>query len=1187
MSQLQKLPRFAFYVFVVVSLGFAFSSSTSAQNVMLNGGFHGTVTDTSGAVIPGVKVTVTNLNSGLLRTATTDAGGFYTITQVPPGQYSVSVSKEGFSTVAQPSVDLLMNQDLEANYTLQVGSVTQEVKVTGAPAMLQTASASLGTVVGSTEAVNLPLNGRNFTQLILLTPGAAPKESAQQSGFVSLGGTMISPSTNGQQGIQDSFTVDGILTSYQFDPISQINPPPDAIEEFNVQSHMDDAKYTISSGANVSVVTKSGTAHFHGAAWEFLRNSDLDANNYFNNFSSEPRPAFRQNQFGGTFGGPVILPRYDGRQKHTYFFGFYEGFRSTQGFPVLANMPTPGEESGDFADILTTTQATGSTGQPLVDNLGRPIMNGAIYNPYSGREVTAGGVDPVTGLRAISSGIVRDPFPNNQIPANMLNPQALAYLQAFYLPPNFGPGGNSFPNFAATENEVLTADQFSVGIDHTFANNDVLNGKFYYTEPTEAAPNTEPPLGTLYTITHDRMVSLAYTHSFSPTLIGSFHFGYNWVDTGGYTAPVSPALIAATGQGPIMDQKNGLLFAPEISLAPRLTGSDQFAYPFGPSRIHELTADIQKVRGSNTFSAGVLLMYIHEFDDGWGTSVGFDQFPSSGIYGANTNVSTTGDGLASMLLNLPSNYDAFFGLTAANFTSWWYGGYVQDKWQASKKLSVQIGLRWDYLSPPHYKNNEFTMWNTNCPVGGRYTTTAEINSITEACDLLPTAYTIPPTATNPTPLEWPVPNARQSLFDPRWDGWQPRFGFAYAARPRTIIRGAFAIFDDHNYYVNETQDSRAGWPFGGQYTPTSLNRGIITSSSPTWSSPPSWTTFLPPTSNTVTIGRATQPNGKIPYAIEYNFGVQQGITPNMTLSADYVGAQDRHLWGDLGYNQPLPQNMGPNAIPNGEPFPFIGGVIQANYNIFTANYNAFQLKLEQRFSQGLTFLASYTFSKCLDDYSGDYNTWPQNSYDLRADYGPCDYNFPQLFTFSYNYQLPFGSGKRFAAGAGRGLDALIGGWNMGGILSADSGSPFTVYLNFDNANAGETDRANRVAGCQLLPSGFQQNVDHWYNPACFTLPPAYTFGNAARDAYQGPNILNFDFSLFKSFKLTESKSLQFRVETFNLFNRANFSPPGGTTNGAYSGGAGTIGTDFGTPNFMKILSAAPARQIQFALKFLF
>ena len=1189
MSQLKKVCRFAIYAFVVSGLGLAFSSLASAQNVLINGAFHGTVTDTSGAVIPGAKVTATNVNNGLRRVVTTDSRGFYTITQLPPGQYSVSVSKQGFSTVVQSPVTLLINQDLGANYTLKVGHVTQQVTVTGAPPMLKTGSGSLGTVIGSTTAVNLPLNGRQFTQLILLTPGAVPKTSAQLTGFISLGGSQIAPSVNGEAGMSDSFAVDGVLTDNQFDPLSQINPPPDAIQEFNVQSHMPDAQFSISAGANVNVVTKSGGPQFHGDAWEFLRNSSLDANNFFNNFSNEPKPAFRQNQFGGTFGGPVMLPGYDGRKKHTYFFGYYEGFRSTEGFPQFEDVPTMGEENGDFSDILTTTQATSSTGQPEVDDLGRPIINGAIYNPYSGRDVTAGEVDPVTGLTATTTGIARDPFPGNIIPASMLNTQALTYLHAFYPAPNHGPGGNSFPNYEVSSNEITTSDQFGIGLDHTFANNDVINGKFYYTEPYEASPNALL-LGTETVVQHDRMVSLAYTHVFTPTLVGNFHFGYNWANPVDAATSVPASLIAATGQGPLMDQAvgaAGVLYDPEISLSPRLSSTNQFSSPFGPARMHQVNADFQKIHGSHTFSAGVLYMHLHNFASGGGTSEGFDQYPSSGITGAATNVSTTGDGLASMLLNLPSDYDAFFGITAANLTSNWWGAYLQDKWQVSRKLNLEIGLRWDYESPPHYANNEFTMWNSNCPMGGQFTTTAEINTIEEACDLMPVPYSIPPTATNPTPLEWPVPNVRSTLFDPRWDGWQPRFGFAYAVRPRTVIRGAFAIYDDHNYYENESQDSRAGWPFGGQYDPTDLNRGLITSASPLWSSPPSWETFLPPTSNTVTIGRVTDPTGKIPYAMEFNFGVQEGISPNTVLTVNYVGSQTRDEWGDLGYNQPLPSKMGPNAIPDGMPFPFLDAVIQANYNIFPSNYNALEVKVNKRFSQGLTFLAAYTYSRCMDINGGDYTTWPEDTYDLALDYGPCDMDFPQVFSFSTAYQLPFGQGRRFASGVGRGLNALIGGWNAGTILSADSGSPFDVETNFDVANDGETTRANTVPGCKLLPSGFQQDVQHWYNPACFTVPAPYTFGDSSRNSLSGPDYFDWDFSLYKNFKLTESKTLQFRVETFNLLNRPNFSPPGGSANGTYAAGGGNTATDVDTPTYMEILSAAPPREIQFALKFLF
>jgi Carboxypeptidase regulatory-like domain len=1186
MKQARKTHRMAPCTPALLACALLFSATVVAQNALINGAFHGTVTDVSGAVIPGAKVLVKNLSNGLVRTVSTDSHGFYTITQLPPGHYSVTVSKAGFATAVQANVELLVNQDIEASYTLKVGQVTQQVQVTAAPPMLKTASGSLGTVVNTQQAVDLPLNGRQFTQLILLTPGAAPKEGGQQSFYeIPIGGGGISPGVNGQQGTQNNFTLDGILNNHFFIQAWAVSPPPDAIQEFNVQSHMDDAQYSISSGANVNVVTKSGGPQFHGDAWEFLRNSSLDAANFFDNFANEAKPEYRQNQYGFTLGGPVVLPGYDGRDKHTYFFGYWEGFRSYEGFTEFANVPTTPEENGDFADLLTGTQATSSTGQPLYDDLGRPIMNGAIYNPYSGRDVATGAVDPVTGLTATGSGIVRDPFPGNIIPTNMLNTDALTYLHDFYPKANYGPGGNSFPNFATVSPETITSEQFSVGVDHTFANNDSLDGKYYYSYPTEVAPNALL-LGSNVNWNHAQMVSLAYTHIFSPTLISSFHFGYTNLNYQYSTQPAGQSVINSTGQAPIMDIQNGDFIAPEISLAPRLTSTDQFAIPQGPMRMHELTYDVQKVHGAHTMSAGLLYMHIHGYDNGWGTCEGFSQYPSSGITGAATNVTTTGDGLASMLLNLPSSLGSFFGLTGANLTTNWVGGYVQDKWQASKKLTLQMGLRWDFESPPHYLNNEFSMWNGNCPFG-KYTTTQQIEHIEEACLLMPVSYFIPPTASNPTPLEWPTPNARSTLFDPRYDGWQPRFGFAYALRPRTVIRGAFAIFDDHNYYDEEAQDSRSSWPFGGETSFTSLNQGLIPTPTYTWSSPVSWESFLPPTSNTVTIGRATDPTEKIPYSMEYNFGVEHQFSSSLALDVNYVGSESRDLWGDVDYNAPFESNFGPNAIPNALPFPFIGGTIQGNFNIFPSNYSSLQVKVDKRFSQGLTFLASYTYSRCLDEFSGDYDTHPEYTYDLGLDYGPCDFNFPQLLTFSYTYQLPFGNGRHFASGVGRGTNALIGGWNIGGILSAQSGSSFSVFTNFDDANNGETDRANMVPGCKLLPAGFQQDVQHWYNTACFAVPPPYTLGDSSRNAFQGPDYLDFDFSLYKNFRLTESKTFQFRTDMFNLFNRPNFAPPGSGATGAFNALGGGTGTDVATPTFMEILGAAPAREIQFALKFLF
>jgi hypothetical protein len=321
--------------------------------------------------------------------------------------------------------------------------------------------------------------------------------------------------------------------------------------------------------------------------------------------------------------------------------------------------------------------------------------------------------------------------------------------------------------------------------------------------------------------------------------------------------------------------------------------------------------------------------------------------------------------------------------------------------------------------------------------------------------------------------------------------------------------------------------------------------------------------------------------------MEFNFGIERQLTPNTNLSVQYVGSQSRHQWGVYGYNQPLPNKMGPNAFPDGQPFPFLPGVFEMDDDIFNSNYNSLQAKLEKRFSQGISFLVSYTYSRCLDVYSGDFNGWPEQTYNMRADYGPCDQNFPQLFSFSGVYQLPFGQGRHFGSGVGRGLNALVGGWNVSGIAAADSGAPFTVFLPVDNANVGTSQRPNFVPGCQLRPSGFQQNPYHWYNTACYTMPAPYTFGDVSRNSLRGPDFRDVDFALFKDFKLTESKTLQFRSEFFNLPNRANFSPPGGSATGSYSSLGGSVSSTFGTPTFMQIFSASAAREIQFALKLLF
>ena len=787
----------------------------AAQTV--NGSLHGTVTDPTGAVVANAHVEVKSLSHSEIRQATTDSRGFYTIVNLPPTHYSVSVSIAGFTTVTQADVELLVHQDLEANYTLKMGQVTQTVEVTGATTMIDTTGATLEQVIAAKAIVDLPLNGRQFTQLILLSPGAAPKETGQQTGqIVSVGGGGISPSMNGQQGSQNNFFLDGIMNNAFFTQGWNISPPPDAIQEFSAENHTTDSRFGMSPGSNINLVTKSGTPQFHGNLWEFLRNDAADAANFFDNLTNSPKPPYRQNQFGGTFGGPVMLPWYDGRQRHTYFFGYYEGFRAAQSQTSFGNVPTPQEESGDFSDLLTTMPILGSNGQPETDALGRPMLQGAIYNPYSTRQVTAGMVDPTTGIIAPNSGLVRDPFPGNKIPSSLITPDAALYLNTFYPAPNYGPGGNNFPNFVGPTPELTTANSFGVGLDHTFGNNDTLDGKFYYGQVFRLSPSILK-VGKSRARNDGRTGAATYTHVFSPTFEMSAKYGYIWNWFGQPSDPAGATLLNAINAQDVLPIQDGLALVPQISLGSRLNGTSQAGNALGPNRTHQINVDLQKVKGAHTLSAGFLFTKTHSFDNGWDANYNFDQFPTSGIDGTGINQPLSGDGLASMLLDTPSELFLFYGNTAADIKSYVEGYYGQDKWQVSKKLSVTAGMRWDFQSPPHYLNNQFAMWDTNCPfpASNQNLTQDQINKIYETCNLIPIAHPVSPTPQFPDPPTWPTPNTRSTIWVPQYNGFQPRLGIAYALTPSTVIRTGFGIFDDHNDFQQISQDARGSWPFGG------------------------------------------------------------------------------------------------------------------------------------------------------------------------------------------------------------------------------------------------------------------------------------------------------------------------------------------------------------------------------------
>lgn len=1074
------------------------------------GSIGGAVTDSTGAAVPKALITVTSQSTGLQRTASSSEIGTFHIPLLPPGVYYVEASKAGFSTQSRKDVQLLVNQNVTFDFVMAPSAVQETVEVTGGAPTLETTTGTLGEVIETKTIVDLPLNGRKFTQLVLLTPGAAPVQGGQQNSFtIREGAGGISPSVNGQRGQQNNFTMDGILNNAIFTNIWAISPPPDAIQEFNVQSHIVDTQFSISSGANVNIVSRSGTSDFHGALWEFLRNDKFDARNFFD----ATKPPYRQNQYGATAGGPVILPGYNGREKNTWFFGYWEGFRSRRTGTRFASVPTAAMRGGDFSAFLGPEIG--------VDSIGRPVLSGQLYDPLTTRP------DP-----ARPGQFIRDPFVGNRIPSGRFNNASLLTLQKYYPLPNLNVAPNVFPNLLFSRPTAINSDQFGIRLDHRFGNNDSLFGRFNYTNPDQIRPQGLPTYSQSL-LNHARSLALGYTHLLGPGTLLTVHYGYIYTNFGQFDEPAGQDFLKATRFDRIAPVRNGIPIANQLGVSQDFTGVAQFAIPLGPQRNHHISPDLSIVRGNHTVGIGGMYYHIHNFDDGWGMGASFAR-DATAIDGFNTR---TGLGAASFMLGLPDNLFGFLGDTSANFTGKWWAGYIQDKWQVSKKLTVNIGLRYDFITPLSWKNDKVSALDVDT---GQF--------------LIPVAF----------PPLFPFPNTRKTLFDPRYNGFQPRFGLAYRLGEKTVLRTAFAMFDDHNNtLVQMSQDPRIAWPWGYGVSVNGINRGVPTTY---LDNLPTAASFFDPLQPKVAF--AANPRNKIPYAIEYNFGFQRQIGANLTAEVDYVGSVGRHL-----FIQPVAntaRNPAPGPIADRQPYPQYGGTFSNSTNIGNSSYNSLQAKLNKRFSHGLTFLTSYTWSKSLDLQSSGQAGGIMTIYDLRRDWGPSDFDVSQMLVFSSSYEVPFGKGKAFGSSA-RGLEnAILGGWNVGGIVSLYSGLPFSISAGGDVANVGGGGQRAQVAGDPK--TGFAQSRLQWFNTAAFRTPTPFTFGNAGRNNMRGPSSTTIDLVTYKTFAVTERARLDVRAEFFNAPNHTRFGLP---NNNVQSGAFG------------RIFSANEPRDIQFGLKLVY
>jgi hypothetical protein len=1106
--------------------GFAQLSSASVTGV---------VRDTTGSVIPNVKITLQNVATSVAHSTLSNTAGNYVFLGITPGDYTLQAEVPGFEISKMPQFTLAVNQTATIDLAMQLGTVQQSVTVEASGQLVQSATAELGAVVAEKQVADLPLNGRNFTQLLSLTPGVAPVSVSQNSGGfgnVFTGGNFVFPAINGQTNRSNFFLMDGIDDQGSFQSTYTVAPIIDQIEEFKVNSHNDQAEFGGVLGGVINVVTKSGTNQLHGSAWEFLRNDDLDARN---TFYAAVTP-YRQNQFGVAAGGPVWFPKiYNGRNK-TFFFGAYEGQRFTQASNNYLHLPTPAELSGNLAG---EAQA---------------------FNPFT----TA--PDP-----AHPGEFTRVPFPNNQIPASLIDTNLVNFISKI-LPPLQNIGIANY-NAIDTTPYVQTQNEFSARIDQTLGSKDFFwfrySGLYYDTTATGGLPGFTDSSN--YPAVN---YGASWVHTFSPSLVLQAQFGRSKQENNSQT--VDPSISSATISSLGFASSFGGNFIATPLLLPSV-GISGYSNPIpGTSdtldpnftNIWEYKANVSKIIGSHTLR--------------WGGELSTNTFES--IYAsANTgfayqqtgnpeNSAQPGNAMASFLLDVPDSA----GRRDVHETTRWggvMGFYFQDSWKATPRLTVNLGLRYDRTFDPPYGTNATIGQNGGIETGeddfnnGTYI----IQKLPPSCDSRGYAPCIPGDGTLPAHV---VVSPTGKIYHDTTTNWGPRVGLAYRLSDTFVVRSGFGIFYDNWAAVTQTAQNYEGdWPDIGQQLANNLNVPVPGKATPVVNglNPFATSGFFPAPTPFNQVQWMMDPLAKNPYSMQWNFGIAKQLNNSTTVSATYVGSGSRRL--DVGgyYNTAL--TPGPGNPQDRSIYPYIAPTYY-DRSIGKGDYNALQFLYDKRFANGLAYQVSYTWSKILDDGSdgwyGVEGFSVENPYSYQNNRSVAGYDLTHVLSVNVVYELPIGKGKALATHNSV-VDYIIGGWQVNTIASAHSGLPYDITADGDIANTGNTgyERAD-IVGNPGLPT---QSAKEWFNTAAFAIPATYTYGDSGRNILRGPAFWNLDASLFRKFPFTESKVLEFRAEAFNLANTVILNQPQ---------------ADISEPNFGVITSTQnTARIIQFGAKFRF
>ncbi len=1134
------------------------------------GTVQGLVTDPSGAVVAAAKVSVVNQGTNETKELNTDSSGHFVVPFLTPGSYDVSVAAAGFNGAKETGVKIDVSQNREINFVLKVGAISEQVEVQSSAATLDTESATTGQVIDTRKVIDLPLNGRNPFSLAGLVPGVSNVGNASTPHIGGSRNAVNEESLDGMTNILPENNVGNNLAAY--------TPIVDSVQEFSVQTNSLSAEYGRFGGGVINLVTKSGTNTWHGGLFEFQRNSVLNATDFFVNRNGRTKPDSNERQYGGTLGGPVTIPKiYNGHNRTFFFFGF----------------------QGDNATAAATTTDTVPTAAQLAGN-----FNG-IANIY----------DPAAPLTQNAAGqYVRTQFPNNVIPTNRLNPVALK-AQSYFPAPNAGAAGALTNNFIAVGATSNNDYKWDARVDHNFTPNwhmftrvshDWNNSNPLYdygpSNPASQGGNG-PNVGGSYS------VSMDHTLTISPTLVADIRYGF----------ARSYSSRTPLGQG-FLPSSLGLPTSLDAVASQRVLNFPRFAINNGaglgntgyvalienPSA-HDITASLTKILNHHNIKFGgewrkLLINFTqYGFPDG---QFNFDQTWTQQILNSGNG---TGNAYASFLLGIPTGGSVTHEPTASD-ASVYSAAYVQDDWKVTSKLTINIGLRWDIDFPRTERYNRLSYWDPTLPSPIQGLVPA--NACPSCGNLVGQLIYVGTSQSKYGRAQGPD----------QWKDFGPRFGFAYSGDTKTVLRGGFGI----SYAPSALQAAgTTGAPgvqgFGGSTTiqPSFDNQRTINA---TLSNP-----F--PQGYTLPLGAAGGPGSQLgqsigesffnsyrnPYSIEWNMNVQRQLPGGMTLEAGYIANRGVFLIdGELTqpYNQlptsyaalgnqlttqvknpfygiittpgsPLSQ---PTVSYNQllEPFPQYTNVGSFRKPGASSFYNGIIARLDKRFSNGLTFLVSFTGGKTMDDsaasvtYLGSVSSTRADQYNRRLEWSVSPQDVSKNLVSSFVYELPFGKGKRFANNAPRFANLLVTGWNVNGIISAHTGTPIVLSSATNQTQLNTAAQRPDNTGQSALLSN--PTINRWFNTSVFYQPPQFTIGNTSRTLpdVRNPGATNADISFFKNNYIggERSKNIQFRAELFNSLNHPQFSAPNTSING---------GTAFGTITSL----ATPSRIIQLAIKYAF